>query len=162
MQLSREYLLWLFDYDKENGKLYWKNHWCANRRPALVGNLVGVKENTGYLSIGINYKRYYVHRIIWKIETGTFPDDFIDHINGDKKDNRFSNMRLVNNRKNQQNQYSHREGRLVGCYFHIRRQRWIAQIKLPGMKNQKYLGLFDTELEAHRRYMQELKARGLA
>lgn len=162
MQLTKEYLLWLFHYDRENGKLYWKNHWAFNRAQALIGNEVGVIENTGYLTVGINYKRYYIHRIIWFIEKGSLPKQFIDHVNGDKKDNRVENLRLVDNRKNQQNQKKHREGRLPGCYYHIRRQRWVAQIKLPGEKNQRYLGLFDTELEAHQRYVQELKIRGLA
>ena len=160
MQLTREYLLWLFHYDRENGKLYWKNHWCNATKGRFLGKQVGNLDVNGYLRVTINYKRYLVHRIIFFLESRIIGNFFIDHINGDTIDNRILNLRVSNNRRNQQNQHKHRNGKLVGTSFHKVIKKWQSRIVIK--KKNIHLGYFDTEIEAHQRYVQELKARGLS
>jgi len=79
----------------------------------------------------------------------------VDHIDGDMLNNRRENLRFVTNRQNQQNKSLHRRGRLVGCYWHKRVNRWRAQIRID--KARKHLGYFDTEHAAHERYTEELQ-----
>jgi hypothetical protein len=74
----------------------------------------------------------------------------VDHIDGDGLNNQRNNLRIVTNRKNQQNTNNHRNGRLVGCYFHKRVNRWQARIVING--RQQSLGYFDTEIEASKVY----------
>ena len=145
-------------YCKLTGNLIWKDHWCYKTAQRLKGKIAGRKNKNYYLQIGFKYKRYMVHRIIFFIETGEQPD-FIDHIDGNRSNNKFSNLRAVDNRKNQHNTLRQRQGKLVGCTFNKKLQKWKAQIK----QNHKVkgLGYFNTELEAHERYIQELKTRGL-
>ena len=126
----------------------------------MIGKEAGYVQPDGYLGVRIGGKHYPIHKLIWLIETGSYPTKMIDHINGDKKDNRISNLREVDNRRNQQNQKRHRLGHLVGATYIKRSGLWLAQIQHGGKHH--FLGYFDTELEAHQRYVQELKVKGLS
>lgn len=98
----------------------------------------------GYASLS---SRIYMHRYLAKCSAGYMSD----HINGNSLDNRKSNLRIATNRENSQNRTIHRNGRLLGCYYHKQAKKWQADIKVNGSK--KYLGLFKTEHEAHQAYM---------
>lgn len=74
----------------------------------------------------------------------------VDHINGDGLDNRRTNLRIITVRENGQNRTSHRDGRLVGCYFNKAKGKWQASIKIDG--HRKSLGRFETEKDAHKKY----------
>ncbi len=80
----------------------------------------------------------------------------IDHINGNTLDNRRENLRIVSNRKNNQNRYYHRSGeKLLGASFHKASKLWRARIKING--KEKCLGYFKTKEDSNRRYIQEIK-----
>lgn len=158
MKPTKEELLKHFHYDREKGFLIWKYHWCYRTSQRIKGKLAGRKNKKYYLQIGFKHKSYMVHKIIYFLETGKNPE-MIDHIDGNRSNNKFSNLREVNNRKNQHNTYRHRQGKLVGCTYVKKVSKWKAQIKQN--KKVKGLGYFNTELEAHQRYMRELKTRGL-
>jgi hypothetical protein len=68
-------------------------------------DIAGWKDTNGYNRIMINYKRIMMHRVIYEkyhnIELK--PDQYIDHINGVKDDNRICNLRITTNSQNQQN-----------------------------------------------------------
>lgn len=152
MQLTREYLEWLFHYDRENGKLYWKNHWCKNKH-RLIGKEAGCIENLpkgGYYRISIETKRFLTHRIIYFLEHECWPE-IVDHINGNTLDNRPCNLRAADDRKNQSNRKRHRIGRLVGA--HWRSDKQVYESRITVNKKRFFLGYFDTELEAHLAYL---------
>lgn len=155
MQFTREYLLWLFEYNRENGKLYWKNHFAANARSRWIGKEAGGIDNlarskNGYRRIRINGEAILAHRIIFFLETGLNPD-IVDHMNGDTLDNRIQNLRSADDRKNQSNRYVHRNGKLVGAEYRKRNGTWSARITVN--KKRYNIGVYKTELEAHHAYL---------
>lgn len=79
-------------YDPETGKLY--NKFGREIRPCA----------NGYIHSSFNGKNMPFHRAIWEYVNGKIPEGFeIDHINGNRQDNRFSNLRLVTRSQNQLN-----------------------------------------------------------
>ena len=116
-------------------------------------------------------KRYYAGRyrrkhegkpgiiMLHHVVMGTPPSGYeVDHKDGEGLNNQRSNLRVVTHRVNAQNQIMHRAGHLVGASLssdHYRLKPWRSQIVYNG--KQYYLGMFGTELEAHRRYLQELE-----
>lgn len=138
------------EYDRATGKLFWVN----NRGGVLCnGNEAGSIKD-GYLRVEIAGKSVYAHRIAWFLHYGAWPEKEIDHINGNPTDNRIENLRDVSRWENLSNMSIHRKGKLVGTKFDKRRIKnpWRSQIGLNG--EQKHLGCFSTELEAHLAHME--------
>ena len=110
------------------------------------------KNDQGYAitTLEPEHKNIRLHRLLMN-----FPDENIDHINGDKLDNRYNNLRKVSQRINCQNQNKHRKGKLVGATWNKHRNNW----KSPYNKNGKtyHIGYFKTEKEAHDAYMEVIK-----
>jgi len=74
--------------------------------------------------------------------------DVIDHINGNKLDNRKENLRIVTYTQNAQNKSKQENttSKYIGVYFRKDRNTWIAEIRVNSKKI--YLGAFKTEIEA--------------
>jgi len=127
----------------------------GRRMKEKIVNLTGVN-GRGYVTVKVNGKNEAYHRVIWCITNkANIPHRMqIDHEDGDKLNNSPGNLRLVTQRENLQNQHFHRSGKLVGAIFSKQKNKWTAQIEI----NDKniYLGLYDTELEAHQIYMKTL------
>jgi len=70
----------------------------------------------------------------------------IDHINGDRLDNREVNLRHVTRRGNAHNRIEHRLGNSVGVRLRPGRKRWEARIRVNGKT--KTIGLFDSKEDA--------------
>lgn len=109
--MNRQYLLQCFRYDPKRGLLSWRERprehfatdrgWrCFNSRDA--DRLVGSRQVSGYLTVRLDGKLLYVHRIIWTMENPAplSPGSLIDHINGDRADNRIANLRVVTHKEN--------------------------------------------------------------
>lgn len=145
-------LLKLLRYELETGKLYWRqrnadqfssigkcNGWntrCANK-------LAGCIDPIGYLKVRIFGKQWLAHRLIWKMMTGSEPET-IDHINGIRADNRFSNLReatICDNARNTSLQYRSKSG-CHGVVWIADKGVWLAQIR---DRNGKYIRLGEFE-----------------
>jgi hypothetical protein len=98
---SCEELHRLFAYDPLTGKLTWKAHPHPQARRIVPGMEAGtIRTRCHYLAVGIRRDYFYAHRIIWKIMTGNDPIDQIDHIDGDRLNNRWDNLRTATNSSN--------------------------------------------------------------
>jgi len=126
-----------FKYNPETGEILW----LGKTKNFKAGSL-----RNGYFSTRLHGKTYKNHRLAWFLYYGHWPKGIIDHINGNKLDNRIKNLRDVTYTINNQNKACHRNGTLLGCTFIKSKGKWQAQIT-------QFLGLFDTEIDAHEAYL---------
>lgn len=137
--ITQEKLKELFDY-REDGFLVRK--YMANGR-ALADEEVGNDSGKGYYQTKIEGKRYLVHRLIFLFHHGFLPT-FIDHIDGNRSNNRIENLRPATKEQNGQNM-GKRKGtstQFKGVSFAKGKGKWVAYIS----HNCKliYLGIFSS------------------
>jgi hypothetical protein len=139
-----------FDYDPDTGVLTRKN--CHH--PIYNGRAVSSKNQDGYLVARIDGHSHPVHRLIFAYMTGEWPAQVVDHINGDRTDNRWANLRDAPRAVNNQNR---RTGigasGLLGVTWSKKCGRWQAQIRAPGGGKIVWLGYFDTSDAASSAYI---------
>lgn len=136
-------------YEPGTGKFYWIDAYHAKR----IGTEAGGLDLQGYWRIMYGRKTYRAHRLVWLFETGDWPDVDIDHINGDRSDNRFGNLRLAPDGMNAQNYPLHPKNRcgLHGVSWVGSRNRWRAMIRVNG--KQRCVGMFKSPEDAHAAYL---------
>lgn len=141
----------LLAYDPETGALTWR----VKRYRVSPGDVVRSRNTKGYVTVMVDQNGLLAHRVAWALTTGAWPNEQLDHINGDKTDNRLANLREVSNAENRQNRRTaQRDNKLsvLGVCRHAAAPgRFMAQIKVSGVKH--YLGLFDTPQLAHEAYL---------
>ena len=142
-------------YEPETGFMRWRQD-HKNLSWIKAGDVVGSGSlKRGYRCTSICKKQYYQHRLVWLYVHGEWPTNAIDHISGDRADNRIENLRQATHGQNQQNRKNSRDG-LMGAYRAHNCNRWYSTIMVDGKKN--YLGMFATEEEAAAAYA-EAKAK---
>jgi hypothetical protein len=140
--------------------LYYHDTGIFTRRICLRGNrkgsIAGSLTHEGYIAICVDYKKHPAHRLAWLCATGQWPAGDIDHINGNRSDNRLANLRDVARSVNLQNQRK-ATGRnasgLLGVSLHKETGKWAARIQVLG--KQKHLGYFNSPELAHEAYLIE-------
>ena len=156
MKLSQETLKSELHYDPATG-LFTRARAASTFRK--VGEVAGGADRNGHIRISIGNRLYSAHRLAWLYVYGIHPSGAIDHINGNRSDNRIANLRDVTLSVNQQNQRAaqkHNSTGLLGVTFNKARGRFQAQIGLG--KDRRYLGLFDTAEAAHAAYVTAKRA----
>ena len=138
MELTLSRVHELFDY--KDGNLIWK---IAKARIIKVGDIAGnVDKFDGYVRIGIDGSIYKAHRLIYFYHNGHLPS-FIDHIDGNKSNNKIENLRVASKSQNSMNQKisTRNSSGIKGVMWHKRDQKWFVQIR----KNKKChsFGYFD-------------------
>jgi hypothetical protein len=143
-----------FNYDAETGVLTWRHRedMLPTWNTKYAGKRAGSIHVLGYRKIRFKGKTPWEHRIAWAITHGRWPDDQIDHINGDKSDNRLANLREANNSQNGANRLQPNKWGLKGVAWDGRCNKWFAQIRKDGKIT--YLGTFDTPKAAHEAYVE--------
>lgn len=153
--LTSEALKQIIKYDPQTGKFVWLNKSLARTDYQLFVN--GIKENP-YLLIRINKRNFLCHRLAWLYITGKWPSDMLDHINGDKSDNRFCNLREATRSQNCGNHHRLRPTNTSGFRGVSPRKengKWRATIRLEGKI--KSLGTFDSPEVAKAAYDKAFK-----
>jgi hypothetical protein len=149
MTITQQILWEWFDYNPQTGDLTWA------KRPATrvhVGDVAGAINGSGYRVIEFRGKSYPAHRVIWFYMNGAWPPEMIDHINGNRADNRIDNLRAVDAKANAENQLRPQRNNKCGLMGVSKyRDKWKAQISHAGRVI--YLGLFTDPLAAHQTYV---------
>lgn len=143
--LSAERLRELLNYDPETGRF--------SRNGRIIGFVVPPKN---YMRVHVDGRQWLAHRLAWLYMHGEWPDGQVDHINGDKLDNRMSNLRCVTSAQNMQNIHAaksyNRTSGLLGVCKPARSSKYVAQISVGGVS--RSLGNFETAEEAHAVYIE--------
>lgn len=140
----------LFNYNEETGRVTWKT---ARSPRVKVGGTVGYKTPYGYLQVRLEGKLWMLHRLIWLKMTGALPKGEIDHINGIRDSNEWSNLRDVSKYTNMQNRKrADKDSRtgILGVCFDKQHGKWRAQLRMDGTKILNKL--FNTAEEAGNAY----------
>lgn len=150
---SSELLKQLLDYDPSTGALTWRARALSSFATLRAGKIwnerfAGQKalnslSKRGYLLGVISGKKFYSHRVIWKLMTGDEPPE-IDHINGDRTDNRFSNLRPADRHSNGRNLSikSNNTSGINGVYWAKTCRVWVAYGRVD--RKMYYIGRFKT------------------
>ncbi len=145
----REYL----HYDPSSGAFTWRKIKPHVWR-LTIGDEAGSIAACGYRYINACGVRVMAHRLAYFYMKRRWPKDEINHINGDRADNRWSNLEAVTRTQNQQRRAHlpiHNRTGVMGVSVH-KCGKYVAQINVKGKTT--YLGLFNTLEEGHAVYQQ--------
>ena len=158
--LTPELLRELLEYDPETGRLTWRNraarHFTGGsnyRSPESRANNWNTKwagkeafttvSPYGYNCGAVLEVSVVAHRVAWAIHYGRWPSRQIDHINGDKTDNRIANLRDISQQENKRNQprRSTNKSGVTGVFWTERSKKWRAYISVKSRLT--HIGYFD-------------------
>ena len=128
-------------YEPSTGEFFWRE---SPRPNVLRGATAGSVRNGGYRRIFLAGRSYLAHRLAWFVVHGEWPSGPLDHINGNKSDNRIGNLRPCSLSENQANRtapVTNTSG-VKGVSWAKRKGKWIAKIQFGG--KQTHLGYFQT------------------
>ena len=174
-ELTREVLREILDCDAAKGILIWKTrgvkwfidgkqratHTCKTWNGKNAGKIASkLHKPTGYYQIRIFGKRYKAHRIIWFWHYGKWPDNDIDHLDGDKGNNCIDNLAdklHADNHRNQKRRATNKSG-FRGVSWCKLTNKWKSCIYVQG--RQRHLGLCTSPEEAFTTYVKKVKEHG--
>jgi hypothetical protein len=146
-ELARE----LLNYDPTTGVITWAS---TRRGGAREGDQAGFINKHGYREVFLcgNYAK--AHRLVWLIQFGQWPPHGVDHINGNKTDNRLANLRLADPGENLQNRTVQRNNSSghTGVSWDEGKGLWRAAIYVG--KRKKFIGRFKSKEMAAEAYRQ--------
>lgn len=135
----------LFRYD--NGKLFRR----IQRGPRPEGEEVGSVCTDGRLQVHIEGSMHYVHRIIYLMHHGYLPD-FVDHVDGDFRNNKIENLRAANRAENNRNAKIRKDNTSGVKGVGLHKGKWRARVTVD--RKQVHLGEFRSKDEAERAVME--------
>lgn len=129
----------LLEYNPDTGRLTWRISSGKAKKASLAGCLID-----GYRTIGIQGRLYRAHRLAWLIHHGVEPVGDLDHINGDRDDNRIVNLRQATHAENMHNRRADHDNTsgIKGVCWNRFKNKWMAYV------NGRHVGYFDTKDEA--------------
>lgn len=140
---------------RKDGTLWWK---IPKQGRPKGGQALTTKRGPGKNYLGGMFEGVMLpaHRVVWALTHNSWPDGWIDHIDGDTKNNRPDNLRIAGpDLSNHNRRYERSPSEYSGVVFF--RGAYVAQIQ--HQKKHYYLGRFQTAEEAAR--VRDAKAREL-
>ena len=129
--------------------------WAVSAPGISLGKSAGSVSVHGYRVIRIGRKSVRACRLAWFMSHGEWPNGEIDHINGNRLDDRIENLRVVDRAGNSQNkrsaQANNKSSGFLGVTWNKQHMRW--QSKIMANKKMHHVGYFDTPEEAHAAYL---------
>jgi hypothetical protein len=159
---SPELLRKLLRYEPDTGKLYWlpreekyfksyHSFTTWNKRYAHKEAFTQ-KDSSGYHQGAVLGTLHLTHRLIWAMQTGEWPSSAVDHIDRNRVNNRWANLRLATSGQNSANVKSraNSSSKYLGIYWHKVAKKWVVFV----CKNYERtrIGYFDCEEEAAKAY----------
>lgn len=143
-------------YNQDTGTFIWnerrgvRKEWNTRYAGTVAGYL---NQYNGYINIRIGVRNYRANRLAWLYMTGEWPNEEIDHINGDRSDNRMANLRAATRSQNSANRGlgSNNSSGLKGVSRITRNGKW--QSGIFGGRQRRHLGVFDCPAAAHFAYI---------
>jgi HNH endonuclease/AP2 domain len=147
MMLSfREQAMSLLDYEPETGLFRWKVRRNSRGGSTFPGKIAGTRSPYGYVQINVAQRIWLAHRLAFLFMLGRVPEKGleVDHINGDRTDNRWANLREVTRQQNNYNLGVSRRNvsGTKGVSWNASSGKWLARIKVGGRV--VHLGLYST------------------
>lgn len=138
--LTQERLKELLHYDQDTGVFTWL---ISPRNNVFIGSVAGRTDRKGYIRISYQKTPYQAHWLAWLFVYNKWPDNEIDHINGNPSDNRISNLRDVTRKQNMENKkiYKNNKSGYSGVTWHSRDKKW--QVRIGHYGKRISLGFFD-------------------
>jgi hypothetical protein len=128
-----------YDYDQKTGCFTWKAKTCGAKNKSIAGT----KTKT-YIYLRVLGKIFLAHRLAWAMHYNEFPKRIIDHINGNKFDNRITNLRDVNQSINLQNQRNPHQRNKQGLLNITLESNNKYKVQLCKNKKIFYIGVYET------------------
>jgi hypothetical protein len=157
---DQAYLQACFLYDEERGKLFWRTrpieHFLDDRaRKIWNARFAGTEAGSVPLDrryVVLDYKRYSVSRMIFKLQHGRDPVGLVDHRNTDPENNKIDNIREATYTQNNMNMKlrSNNTSGFKGVSWSAKRKKFIVQIRMNNKIT--YVGQFDSAEKASEAY----------
>lgn len=154
-ELTPNMLKSILHYDENTGAFTWVKQVCSQSK---LGGTAGWVTEFGYWRISAFYVRYAAHRLAWFYVHGKWPVGQIDHIDGNRLNNRMSNLREATQLENSQNSYKpskNNKSGFLGVHKPKNSNKWIAMIRSNGRNH--YLGQFLSAEDASKAYIEAKK-----
>lgn len=130
------------NWEEIDSKLYWKVSRGKNRK----GNIAGTLKPDGYYVVQLRGINYLVHRLLYQIYHNIeklSPDVIVDHVDGNRKNNNISNLRLANKSENGCNRARAQKNNTLG-YKNIIDQKVSYQVSISKKGHKRYRKSFPT------------------
>lgn len=153
--LTLEYLKQELIYKPESGLFYWR----VRRKGRRMCDPAGTLQNFGYIVIMLDGVRYVAQQLVWLYVTGKWPECELDHIDQDRSNNRFENLREATRSQNATNQKIREDNSSghTGVCWDKQKLKWKVQISVKGQKRlQKHFIDFETACSFYRSKATEL------
>lgn len=142
-KLDTDFIFERYEYDENSpsGLIYkvWNGQYCKKRKDK--GDVAGLLSSNGYYRVAINSKGKHSgnHRVIWFLMTGEDPlDDIIDHVDGDRQNNRFENLRRIPRWQNNRNLSLRKDNKFgVQGVQYLKEGFYCASMNLDGKRISK-------------------------
>ena len=136
-RITQQELKEVLEYNLKTGEFIWLAK-LFKYSPIKIGTPAGCLTAKGYIQISLGDRRYLSHRLVWLYHYGVFPEEQIDHIDGDRSNNRLENLREVPcsvNLRNQKMRPKNTSGTTGVCLQRTKAhgtkvyENWVAQWK---------------------------------